>query len=449
MSPFRPFSAAPPSLAAGTRRNLGQLLTDEPVDFPGKAGRGEVSGNGTSLLGVPLGIGGIGGGMGGMGGMGGYGYGYGGGMGGMDGYGGGEGGKIGGYSAPESDGDIASGDRDLASKLGLSFPIGDLSRGLVGNRVHLRLPHITIRAGESESIFLPTIPKSIEAIRVYATSISHKHPLSAFQITLQDGYQLPGGPGTVWSDSGYAGDVMFPRLVANVPQMVTYALDSSISIESETSNVNNSKSSYRLDENETLIATTVDERRVRYSLTNEGKEPQQVSIEHQPSDADWQPVSVEEKVGTSSQSSFRYKVNCPQKSTVIHDVLETKTTTAKWPKETNWAQLKRLIAAEKMPEEIRVRLERRIESLRELDELSFDETKLVLAKEKAAAEQNRIKNLIEVLTRQDELHARYLKKLFSLENDIERMADELAGVRNKLEDAKSRKAAGELKPKGP
>lgn len=82
----------------------------------------------------------------------------------------------------------------------MSFPVGDLSRGIAGQRVHIQLPKVTIRAGAWESVFLPSIPRIIDDVRVYVASVSKKHPLSAFQITLQDGYQLPGGPGTVWSD---------------------------------------------------------------------------------------------------------------------------------------------------------------------------------------------------------------------------------------------------------
>ncbi len=196
----------------------------------------------------------------------------------------------------------------------MSFPVGDLSRALAGKRVHIRLPHVTIRAGESESVFLPLIPKTIEDVRVNSASISYKHPLSAFQITLQDGYQLPGGPGTVWSDSGYAGDIMFPRLVAMVPQMVTYALDTSIEVKSETSPEHSTKSTFRFDENETLIATKVSERRVRYSLSNDSNDSQVVSIEHRTTEQDWLPAPSQEQDGKPNQSNFRYHVNCPKQS---------------------------------------------------------------------------------------------------------------------------------------
>ena len=411
-----PFSAAPPALAAGPKRNLGELLADEPME--------------NSRGGAKTGFGGVG--MGGMGGM------AGGGMGGM---GGSMGGAFGGYTPPQSDGSSTAHDgesRDVASQLGMSFPVGDLSRGIAGKRVHIRLPNVSIRAGTSESVFLPAIPRIIDDVRVYVASVSKKQPLSAFQITLQDSYQLPGGPGTVWSDSGYAGDIMFPRLVAQVPQLVTYALDTSLEITSEIQLEHSTKTTYRMDREDTLIGTKVSERLVRYSLTNESQAAQSVWIEHQPTERNWTPERDEKQVQKSEPTSFRYSVVVPGKSTANKDVLETETVVTKWPKDTNWLQLKQLMDAAGMPPEIRKRIEGRVEKLEEYDELKATETKLSVSKESAAIEQRRIKELMIALKRDDELHARYLKKMATLESEIESASERLLSVRKALEESKTR-----------
>ncbi len=420
-----PFSAAPPALAAGTKRNLGELLADEPM----------VNSRGGSTEGMDgRSMGGMGGGMGGMGGMGG-------GMGGMGGSMGSMGGNFGGYTPPQNDGSAVAfdGDRqDIASQLGMSFPVGDLSRGIAGQRVHIQLPKVTIRAGTSESVFLPSIPRIIDDVRVYVASVSQKHPLSAFQITLQDGYQLPGGPGTVWSDRGYAGDIMFPRLVAQVPQLVTYALDTSLAITSEILPEHSSKTTYRIDGEETLIGTKISQRLVRYSLSNDSKSAQTVWIEHQPAEKNWSPEPVGDQVGKADLTSFRYKVDVPSKSTSKQDVLETETTIAKWPKGTNWIQLKYLTGAAGMTPEIRDRLETRIKKLAEYDALKATEAKLTGSKENAVIEQRRIKELMGALNRQDELHTRYLNKLATLESEIETNAERIITVRKELDVSKSR-----------
>lgn len=411
-----PFSAAPPALAAGTKRNLGELLADEPME---NSRDGSIEGMGRRS-------------MGGMGG---------GGMGGMGGSIGGMGGSFGGYTPPQNDGSAIAFDgdsQDVASQLGMSFPVGDLSRGIAGQRVHIRLPMVTIRAGASESVFLPSIPRIIDDVRVYVASVSKKHPLSAFQITLQDGYQLPGGPGTVWSDSGYAGDIMFPRLVAQVPQLVTYALDTSVAITSEILPEHSSKTTYRIDGENTLIGTKISQRLVRYSLINESKSAQTVWIEHQPAERNWSPEPAGDQVGKADLTSFRYKVDVPSKSTAKQDVLETETTIAKWPKGTNWIQLKYLTEAAGMTAEIRDRLETRIKKLAEYDALKATETKLTGSKENAVIEQRRIKELMIALNRQDELHNRYLKKLATLESEIESSAERIITVRKELEDSKNR-----------
>ncbi len=91
-----------------------------------------------------------------------------------------------------------------------------------------------------------------------------------------------------------------------------------------------------------------------------------------------------------------------------------------------------------MSQLVRERLEKRIAKLIEQESLQDTETKLTKTRERAAAEQHRIKTLMEALNRQDELHARYLKKLFTLENEIESTSKELITVRKKLEESTSR-----------
>ena len=304
--------------------------------------------------------------------------------------------------------------------------------------VRIQLPKVTIRAGASESVFLPSIPRIIDDVRVYVASVSKKHPLSAFQITLQNGYQLPGGPGTVWSDSGYAGDIMFPRLVAQVPQLVTYALDTSVEITSEILPEHASKATYRFDGEGTLIGTKISQRHVRYSLSNDSKSAQTVWIEHQPAERNWLPAPVGDQVGKADLTSFRYKVDVPSKSTAKKDILETETIITKWPKGTNWVLFKYLTEAAGMTPEIRDRLETRIRRLAEYEVLKATETKLTSSKENAAIEQRRIKELMIALNREDELHKRYLTKLATLESEIESSAGRIVTVRKELEDSKTR-----------
>ena len=125
-------------------------------------------------------------------------------------------------------------------------------------------------------------------------------------------------------------------------------------------------------------------------------------------------------------------------SLVTHDVLETKTTITQWPKGTNWTQLKKLTLAVDMTAEVRERLGNRIERLTEYEALQGNETKLTQSSATAVAEQHRIKTLMVALNREDELHSRYLKKLFALENEIESTSEKLMTVRTKLEESKLR-----------
>jgi hypothetical protein len=198
------------------------------------------------------------------------------------------------------------------------------------------------------------------------------------------------------------------------------------------------KTTYRLDDKGTLFGTEVSERRVRYSIENRGNDSHAVTIEHRPTDQEWLPEPKQDSKVKHSQASFRYLVECPKESLVTHDVVEIKRTISKWSQETSWSQLQQLTLDKDMSPEIRDRLRQRIVKLAEIDALQGDLSNLSLSRERALAEQQRIKTLMMALNRGDELHARYLKKLSVLENEIESTTEKQGNLRRQLDDFKSR-----------
>ena len=91
-----------------------------------------------------------------------------------------------------------------------------------------------------------------------------------------------------------------------------------------------------------------------------------------------------------------------------------------------------------MTPEIRERLANRVKKLAENEVLKASESKLISSKESAAIEQRRIKELMSALNREDELHSRYLKKLATLESEIESSSERLITIRKALDESKAR-----------
>ena len=400
-----PFSASPPKLVAGRKERDLSLIVNAPQG----------------------GMGGMGGGMGGMGGM----RGMGGGMG-TGGMGGSMGGS--GVDDPFDSNEIATAS-SRESRLGISFSTSELTKASFGQRVHIRIPHVTLLKGSSTTIFFPSIPHQMEDVRVYSPQVHAQHPLSAFEIKLTEKYQLPGGPGSVWKEHGYAGDVMIPRLVAGVPQLVTYALDSKIEIKHEVPNAIDERqlpSSWEFQEDR-IIENLKFQRTHSYRIQNEGTDSHWLFIEHVANRDEWVPEPTDALVATEDKDTHRYRVRVPAAGSINLEVPETKKRVIQWSKNSSASDLRSALRQPEMgrPDmeaQARVRLEELLKTITAAERVAQRTQQLSRELELYAKEQTRIKGLMAVLVRGDALHTRYLGKLDELESQIESSQKELAGL---------------------
>jgi hypothetical protein len=410
------FSSAPPLLSAGSKQ-------ERPLQIAADASNSNMDPFGPSSENP-----GFGGGMGGMGG-------------GMGGMGGGSGLSLV-VTAPQETGTKLNASDSIdpfSDRLGMSFTAEAMANELIGERVKICVPNVSLEAMASQTVFLPKIPHRIRPVAVHLAELHREHAFAAFEITLLDGYQLMPGPGSVWNEQGYLGDVMFPRLVSDVPQLVTYALDRSISVSSEALFEKQLPSKWEIAKNQkadSIYERTSHERKYRYVLQNEAAEPKTVVIEHAQRDGAWVPDPFKAVVVGKQKDIFRYEVIAKSNVKTNLDVRETRSGLRDWNAEssyespldlkkhkdlpiamaelvTGWIELqegRRSIAAKIMA------LDKKIKTLME----SIDQSE---------RQQKRIQELLKALIRDDDLHTRYVKKLSSLEDEMESTNVQLKAIR--------------------
>ncbi|MEQ1831294.1 MAG: hypothetical protein ABL921_35435, partial [Pirellula sp.] len=334
------------------------------------------------------------------------------------------------YVAPASGGTVAAtrGDPEhesLARRLGLSFAPVDMAREHFGQRVHIRLRKVSIPAGGSETIFLPTIPHKIIDVRYLATAVSIKHPLAAFEITLQNGYQLPGGPGSVWSEHGYLGDIMFPRLVADIPQLVTYAIDSSIEVtKQEEVNQENpfdspSTSSFQLLNQNSISEVVTHQRLFRYQVNNDGLERRNVVIEHEPAGDQWIPEKGTLYKPSHLRTEYRYEIAVPPQQRLALDVREHRVERLFWDRSNTVLKIKQLLTKPGLSVELKSIVSKWLEERERSEGLIAKQQALAKTIDAYSSEQRRIRDLIESVKSDEGLRKRFVSKLGSLEDQIE------------------------------
>jgi hypothetical protein len=327
-------------------------------------------------------------------------------------------------------------DEERDQRLGISFSADDLSRTSFGKRVQISLPHVTLLTGESNTFFLPKVPQKVDDVRVFVEGIHSRHPLSAFDVTLQEGYQLPGGPGAVWKSGGYAGDVMIPRLVSGVPQLVTYSLDSMIDIQHDEPRVDShvvvpsqwSHTEYG------LIETASWERIHRYRIRNESLRSLTLFVEHQQSDQEWEPLRNDASEATQDDTSHRYRLRLPPSNVTELEVKERKTQVIEWNLKSDFAKLQAKLKDPHIQGFARSELEKYVTKIR--NDAIFARTMEKLSQERVqlTQDQSRVKGLLSAVARGDALYERYIDKLNHLEDEIDRVQTAIAELQRSQSD---------------
>ncbi|MEI6524703.1 MAG: hypothetical protein WCP62_01665 [Planctomycetota bacterium] len=234
---------------------------------------------------------------------------------------------------------------------------------------------------------------------------------------------------------GYAGDVMIPRLVAGVPQLVTYALDSKIEIKHEVPNAIDERqlpSSWEFQEDR-IIENLKFQRTHHYRIQNEGTDSHWLFIEHVANKDEWLPEPTEALVATEDKDTHRYRVRVPAAGLINLEVPETKKRVIQWSKNSSASDLRSALrqpdtGRPDMEAQARVRLEELLKTITAAERVAQRTQQLSRELELYAKEQTRIKGLMAVLVRGDALHTRYLGKLDELESKIESSQKELISL---------------------
>ena len=418
-----PFSATPPNLLPGAKQNALVLLerAAQSSDDTPPSTRGF--------------------GMGGMGGMGGM-----------------MGGSLGGAPFNPTASQVVepnSLEASLIKRMGISFNASELNREAIGKRVHIRIPNTTIPSKGSSTHFLSSIPHEIRDIRVYVSAVHKSHALSAFEITLRKGYQLPGGPGTVWSEHRYSGDIMIPHLIADVPQMITYAVDQDLEIQQVLSadeedpfadTLVTKTSSFHLIGQSVIAEKQTETRLIRYKIKNQSAHEKQLILEHVCSDPMWKVLTDTAAMPVNSKLQndmvpARFELLVPPQTEIVHEVREERSVRMERTESTALNDLRTAASNPQCPNELKVLLEKWIGKRETKDQIDMELSQVRSMLSEILAEQKRLQQSIAAVNRSDAIYDRYLKKLDEIESEIEQKNERIAELYRLAGERRERKGA--------
>jgi hypothetical protein len=193
----------------------------------------------------------------------------------------------------------------------------DLSQGVAtaaqteeaGNFFRYLIRH-PVTVPRQESAMLPIVTQNVEGRRVsiYNQRVQAKHPLHGLKLKNTTGFDLMGGPLTVFEQGSYAGDARIDTLPAGAERLISYAIDLDIEVAVSSRSVPETLLSVRIVK-ATLISTLSQRAESTYRLKNSDSRSRSVLIEH-PLNPDWDLVAPA-KAEETTRSAYRFLVEVP------------------------------------------------------------------------------------------------------------------------------------------
>jgi len=193
----------------------------------------------------------------------------------------------------------------------------DLSQGVAtaaqtaeaGNFFRYLIRH-PVTVPRQESAMLPIVTQTVEGRRVsiYNQRVQAKHPLHGLKIKNTTGFDLMGGPLTVFEQGSYAGDARIDNLPAGAERLISFAIDLDTEVAVSARSVPETLLSVRILKG-TLISTLSQRTESTYKLKNSDERSRSVLIEH-PLNPDWDLVAPT-KAEETTRSNYRFLVEVP------------------------------------------------------------------------------------------------------------------------------------------
>ena len=198
----------------------------------------------------------------------------------------------------------------LRDELDLSQGVTTAARAEEAGSFFRYLIRHPVTVPRKESAMLPIVTQKVEGRRVsiYNQRVQAKHPLHGLKLKNTTGFDLMGGPLTVFEQGSYAGDARIDTLAAGAERLISFAIDLDTEVALSSRSVPETLLSVRIVKG-TLISTLSQRAESTYRLKNSDNRSRSVLIEH-PLNPDWDLVAPA-KAEETTRSAYRFLVEVP------------------------------------------------------------------------------------------------------------------------------------------
>ncbi len=292
---------------------------------------------------------------------------------------------------------------------------------------------ITLAPGQSLSV--PVIDAAVPAARIalYNRNVHARHPLAAVSLNNTSGSSLPPGVLTLYERSPngttYVGDARLATMPAGEERLLSFAIDSSITVDREDRNIRTIASAkvsqgmlqFTLRKNDVL----------HYRIKSAASDNRHLIIEH-PRRAGWD-LAVKTKASELSETAYRLPFDLGPGASLETDIVLERTIAESYAlADFTPDMLVHYADSEGVSPAVKQALQALSLKRGEIETLRQNLIRLEESNARSLEEQRRLRESLGQVPRESDLHARYLKKLAALEDEIEKLAIALDQSRDSL-----------------
>ena len=308
----------------------------------------------------------------------------------------------------------------------------------------------------NESAMLPIVSAKVkgEKLAIYNPNVNAKHPLSGLKLTNSTELHLLQGPVTLFDGGEYAGDARIEDIAPGSTRLISYALDLETEIVEKSAN----ESSDPFSENGVIVSLSIRKgglhakrkltRKVDYVVKNSSGKAKQVLIER-PLDEGWKSVSP--KPEETTRGVNRYSVKADPGKPVTLSVVEEREATEEFALTTlEPAAIDVYLKVSAATPALKKAFDSFLAAKSKVAAITGQRVQNEVQEAKLADEQGRLRNNLQAIPLKNnelaneenkkaanDLLQRYLKKLSTIENDLEELRTERTKIMEQEAKAKA------------
>ncbi|MCI0638547.1 MAG: DUF4139 domain-containing protein [Gemmataceae bacterium] len=190
--------------------------------------------------------------------------------------------------------------------------IGDYYQYIIDQKINL---------ARQKSAMLPILDQTIDGAKVsiYNESTHTKYPLLGLKLKNTSGQPLTQGPITVYDNTTYAGDTRILDLQPNEERLLSYALDQSTEVKTDTKASPSPDMNFKIDSAQLTAKYKLRQTRT-YTIKNRSTHNRTVILEH-PIRGDWKLIDPAKPI-EKSRDVYRFSLAVAAGKTETFDVVE-------------------------------------------------------------------------------------------------------------------------------